>query len=244
MDINEAFEKTTKFIFGKELEGDLDDYNEWLSKRIPKPIEKKSILSNKKVFVIEDVYPIVSNDEIVIGASVVDGNFDNTESLNDIINKIKPIINYTGNRNIYNSSNIYKSDLCLSSRNVYNSILIQNSEYISNCFDVNLSHMVFGSKLGRYISSSINIYSGVKVTNCLDVNFCSDTSNCLFCCKGSNLDNCMFCFNTNAKKYSVGNLDVGRKKFFELKKIVVGGLIQELEKSKSLKMNIFNILEI
>ncbi|MEA3347111.1 MAG: hypothetical protein U9Q21_03360, partial [Candidatus Auribacterota bacterium] len=95
----------------------------------------------------------------------------------------------------------------------------------------------------REVSSSINAYSCLKVANCFETAFCGNSSNCLFCYDGSNLDNCMFCFSDNAKKYAIGNLEVGKKRFFELKNIVVDELFQELEKNKSLKMNIFNLLK-
>lgn len=42
-------------------------------------------------------------------------------------------------------------------------------------------------------------------------------------------------------KYAVGNVEVGRKRFMEMKKRMLGEITRELEEKKSLRFSIYNI---
>ncbi|MCX6773028.1 MAG: hypothetical protein NTV88_04640 [Candidatus Micrarchaeota archaeon] len=51
----------------------------------------------------------------------------------------------------------------------------------------------------------------------------------------------MFCFNTKAKRYAIGNVELGREAYLKIKKLVQAQIIAELEKTHSLKYDIYNI---
>ena len=53
----------------------------------------------------------------------------------------------------------------------------------------------------------------------------------------------MFCFNVKNLRYAVGNVVVGKEAYLEIKKRVLASIVSELEKTKRLRYDIFNICE-
>jgi hypothetical protein len=51
----------------------------------------------------------------------------------------------------------------------------------------------------------------------------------------------MFCFNTKNKRYAIGNTEVGKEKFLEAKKALQSWLLSQLEKNRSIDLDIYNI---
>jgi len=51
----------------------------------------------------------------------------------------------------------------------------------------------------------------------------------------------MFCFNAKNLRYAVGNVEVGRERFMEMKKKLLGEIARELEGKKGLRWGIYNI---
>ncbi|MFA6531017.1 MAG: hypothetical protein WCT31_04760, partial [Candidatus Micrarchaeia archaeon] len=83
---------------------------------------------------------------------------------------------------------------------------------------------------------SMKCYDSVKLTRCFEVDGgrgCSDT---YFSHNVEGLQNCAFCFNAKSKQYSVGNSEVGRERFMEVKKMVQEWVLEELEKKTGKSM--------
>jgi hypothetical protein len=51
----------------------------------------------------------------------------------------------------------------------------------------------------------------------------------------------MFCFNVKSKRYAIGNVELGRDKYLEVKQKVLEEIVKKLEKNKSLEISIFNL---
>ena len=56
-----------------------------------------------------------------------------------------------------------------------------------------------------------------------------------------NVHDSMFCFNTKNKRYAVGNVEIGREKYAEIKALVLAQLNLELSKTDSIALSIFNL---
>jgi len=70
---------------------------------------------------------------------------------------------------------------------------------------------------------------------------CRDSSDCLFCHNVENCGNCLFCFNVKAKHYAIGNVEVGKEKYEEIKKMVLEEISKKLEKEKNLDLDIYSL---
>ena len=51
----------------------------------------------------------------------------------------------------------------------------------------------------------------------------------------------MFCFNIRNKKYAIGNVEVGREKYMQIKKILLAQLNEELSKKNEVSLSIYNL---
>ena len=81
----------------------------------------------------------------------------------------------------------------------------------------------------------------MKLARCVEVDSSRSSSDCYFCHNVENCAECMFCFNVKAKRYAIGNVEVGKEKYMQIKKLVLAELAARLEKDKTLAISIYNI---
>jgi len=63
----------------------------------------------------------------------------------------------------------------------------------------------------------------------------------MFCHNCEGLSDCMFCFNVKNKRYAIGNVEVGREKYLEVKKRTLAEIAAKLERKHDLELDIYNI---
>ncbi len=139
------------------------------------------------------------------------------------------------------NQNIIKSPLILHSFNVYKGY---ESTYSENTGMTSLSlHSKYVFGCHRIIDSqfSLKCYNSLYLNRCFELDSCSKCSDSYFCHNSEALSDCMFCFNMKGRRHFIGNTDVGKEKYVEVKGVILAQIGAELEKKKSLKWNIFNI---
>jgi len=129
------------------------------------------------------------------------------------------------------------------SANCYKNILNINSKYSAFGYWARDSEHVFGGNEIRNSAFCINCYHSAKLQRCFEVDASRECSDCYFCHNIENCHDCIFCFNAKNLRYAVGNAEVGRERYIEIKKRMLGQLNAELEKNGSIGMSIFRLLE-
>jgi len=115
-------------------------------------------------------------------------------------------------------------------------------KYIAHSFWARNSEYLFGcSNVAGDSSFCIKCYSSTKLTRCFEVNDSNDCSDCYFCHNCEGLRDCMFCFNTKGKRYTIGNVEVGKDKYLEIKKLVQKEIAEELLKTGNCTYDIYTI---
>ena len=51
----------------------------------------------------------------------------------------------------------------------------------------------------------------------------------------------MFCFNTKSKRYAIGNIEYPKEEYMNIKSKIIKQLADELEETKKLDKNVYNI---
>jgi len=115
------------------------------------------------------------------------------------------------------------------------------SKYCSYCCFPRKSEYAYGSWTLLNSKFCINCYESSKLTRCFEVAESTNCQDCYFCYNSENLDNCMFCSNATSKRYAIGNVEIGKEKYTELKNKILESINEELEKKKDLKWDIYNI---
>ena len=87
----------------------------------------------------------------------------------------------------------------------------------------------------------MHCYQSVKLQRCFECDSCRDCADSYFCHNCENVQNGIFCFNAKNLRYAVGNSEVGREKFLEVKKRLLEYLGARLKKERKLELDIFNL---
>jgi hypothetical protein len=250
-EIEDAFIDTTKIVLGTGLRG-LEAYGEWLGGRVPLPVKGKSAKSGKEVWLQP---PLVFLKKPFDAGKIVD--MDEAESVNKspfgagdlrnadlrkVLEIVKPITYYCGNLRYKNCKNIEKSSGVADAINIYYSEdvdwEVKNVAYGNY---VLYSENMFGCHHASYSRFCIHSYNSVDITRGFEVDGCLNSSDVYFCHNSENLNNCILCFNAKNLRYAVGNTEVGREKFLEIKKMLLDYVVGELKKKKQLGVDIFNV---
>ena len=249
-EFEKIFQTMTSIILGKKLTGYLD-YENWLSKNVSNIDTVKSAISNEPIYIpqqfefYQDVKPkIVTIDEAYekLGKKQLSDSELEKLTLKNASKTLKNIsmttmdTQYGKNVKVISSSLYYESHVGLKSTGmVYSKYSLfsfwpRQSDYTMGCY------YLFSSKF------CVRCFNSENLNRCFEVSDSANCSDCYFCYNCENLNDCMFCFNVKSKRYAIANVEVGKEKYLEIKKMFLEELGKKLEKEKKLDLSIFNIL--
>jgi len=114
------------------------------------------------------------------------------------------------------------------------------SKYCAYSFWPRSGEYIFGSDFVFSSKFCLKCYSSVNITRCFEVSHSVNCSDCYFCHNCENVHDSMFCFNVKNMKYAIGNVEVGRERYLQVKGTVLDGLKKELEKTGGIKRSVFD----
>ena len=248
-EIEKGFSETSAILLGKKLTG-ITAYEGWLFRHVKGRVQKKkSKISSNTVYVPSvDFYNNLGSNIVTLSESLKLGETlklsgTEVESLSlsnasKTLSKIKttsPEIIYSENFDTLESSNYGPTQHC------YKITFTWFSKFMACGFWGRTSEHAYG--YANIVDSAfcIKCYSSTKLMRCFEVNDSNNCTDCYFCHNCEDLKDCMFCFNTKAKRYAIGNVELGRAEYLRVKKLVQSQIVSELEKTHGLKYDIYNI---
>lgn len=248
-EIEKAFESVTNLLFGKKI-SNLHQYEEWLTQDLAASIQTIKSKSETPVHVIQvDFLRLMERNLVGIDEAMELGknaitkdkvNALNLGNASSLLSKIKTTsCEVVYGKNIDSekcvcygpTQHCYQSALCWFCKKVAYSYATRTSEYLFGCSNV------------VDCSFCIKCYNSAKLTRCFEVSDSNSCTDCYFSHNCENLQNCMFCFNLKAKRYCIGNIEVGKEKYLEIKKRIMDQIAAELEKTRKLRYIIYNVGE-
>ncbi len=247
--VENAFSSTFQVIFGK-APGQIDTYSKWLSSHVVTIADEKSCLSGQSVII--PIYPsfsrfprdcLVSQREADLLGEKMSISKEEAEGLcfANAGKTVSRIAFYSPEWDVGNSTQNIDCTGSIDSSFCYKDTLGVKGKLCAFCFLPRNSEHLFGCSEGRASSFCINCYRSTRLSRCFEVDSSNDCSDCYFCHNCENVQNGILCFNVKNKKYAVGNVEVGREKFMEIKKMMLEELNKKLEKGKMVEMSIFNL---
>jgi len=247
-----AFSETTRIVLGQAMPH-LYEMEKWLARHVALPHVVKSMKSGKEVwmppgqdFLGKNFSPhkIISMDEGELNppspfkAEELEG-----ADLASIRSRfIKPLAVFWGNFRYKTVENAKKSSGCGDCVNVYYSEdVYHGARNVAYCKSVLYSENMFGCMGTNSSKYCIDCYNSIDLTRCFEVDACTKCSDCYFCHNCENVENGLFCFNVKGMRYAIGNVEVGREKFMQVKKMVLEELAARLMKEKTLGIDIYSI---
>jgi len=248
--IEDAWMETAGIVLGKKLGGGIDAYSKWLSRHTRKTEKHKSAISGKEIFrwdyasyfQLPPKRLVTMEEAAAIGESV---SISESEAekfsfacAHDFLGKIAY---FNPEYREGTNTNTIESPTCTRSSNAYRSTPVVYSKYCGYTFWPRSCECQFGCGAMFDSKFCINCYQSVKLTRCFECDSCRDCSDSLFLHNCENVNNSMFCFNAKNLSYAIGNAALSPDRFRAAKKSLLGQLSSELEKSKDLKADIYNI---
>ena len=240
MDLNQAWNSTCRVLLHEEL-GPLADYAYYLKKYVgPVRTQRKSVLSQKPVTTADDDYHpdarYISNEEQAEYQKLYSTPFDlnSVKDLDSLLSTLSERFIYSGDVVLGKFHAIERSNRCADVQFVQDSQDVSDSQYVAHCAMLRRSTYVFGSDCTGEIDYVIKNFQGWKSQRMLETTntqYCSDayfSANVRYC------QDVMFSFNQSGKHHMIGNLELPKEKYFELKNKLLAEMADELKRKKDI----------
>jgi hypothetical protein len=245
-EIDKAFADTTKLLFGKEL-GPLEDYEDWLTHRIPEGRNLKSATSKKMLYVpgyaIFRYIPKGAAADLKAMATLSKKQMalGGDENLRNIAGKLKEIAVYVTEFVEGENLDVTDSTIYMNLCHAYKTVDCFHTKYAAYSFWSDYGDHTFAVSKSFNCKFSVKCYDSGNIIRSLEVDFSKNCSDVMFCHNCDNVRDSLFCFNTKNLKYAVGNVEIGKEAFMEVKKKFVSYALAKLEKEKRLDFDIYDI---
>lgn len=231
-ELERMWSSTCKIVLGQEI-GQLDDFSKWFS-QLPEPIaHKKSQISGKEITYSVKEYckdaKWISFDEIDYTRKFAPLSINDTKDVDSLIAAVQERIYYTGGVVLGNSKFVDNSSNVSESFYVSSSHRVDDSKYVFGSSFVKQSECVFGC---NYVGASTHMIRGILNYRCkrtLEVWNADACSDCYFSHNLHNCSDCLFSFNLRAKRHAIGNVELSREKYLQIKAKLFGEISQELK---------------
>ena len=242
-----AFSKATGVVFGARQES-MDKYGKWLMRHVNPVEECKSCASGARLLLAEHshfmLFPssrlLALREAEFLGENLKIGEDEAAAiSLENAAGIISKIAYFCPDWEMGNVGNLPDCLVAINSSSCYKCILPINSKLCSHYYWPRDSECLFGGNETRTSSFCINTYHSEKLTRCFEVDSSWNCSDCYFCHNCENVHDSMFCFNAKNLRYAIGNAEMPREKYMEVKKRVLAELNAQLEKKNAVAQSIY-----
>ncbi len=247
--IERAFQETTAIVLGKRHEG-IDDYGAWLSEYSIGLTQAKSCASGAGLQLPEYSNYMKFPGDRLLSMEEADALGERLWlrkeeamglSLANAGKALAGIAFFSPEWKIGKRMNIIDSPLNIDSTDCYRSILAIESKCCAHSYIARNAENVFGVYYSRLSSFVLRCSQSVKLSRCFECDSCRDCTDCYFCHNCENVHDSMFCFNAKNLRYAIGNAEMPREKYMEVKKRVLDGINRRLEKRHGLNVGIFTL---
>ncbi|MBU0532340.1 hypothetical protein KKB44_02495 [Candidatus Micrarchaeota archaeon] len=242
------FQKVTSIILGKPLEN-YKNYEKWLFKNVTNYEYGKSVISEEHIYLPPfDFYSDVKHNIVTIeeaygtlGKKQISQQELESLSFSNAKKVLSKISTTTPNTIYGESSKMKDCTFYYSSHSCYKTCGGNRSKGCVCSFWPRASDYAIGCYYAFSCQFCLKCYNSNSLTRCFEVSDSNKCSDCYFCHNCENLVDCMFCFNAKNLRYAIANVPLGPKKYQEIKEMILDEIVEELEKTKNLKLDIYSI---
>ena len=230
--LERSFRSTCRVLFGQEL-GSMESCKH-LFTYAAMPKKRKSSISGKEVYTCAPYKGgsrIISLDEKLV-ASKAKFSPNDIKDIDSAMRAAHEAAFYCGNKVIGNSRYCELCDNVTDSHFVYASHNVNKSEYISHSELIIKSKHIFGSSAvgeGEFCIGLSESSLGKRVFESAQIQTCSDIYFCFF---ARNCQDCMFSFSQQSKRFMIGNNQLERGRYIELKQDLIAQVADDIKSKK------------
>jgi len=235
MKLDDSFKSTCRVLFGTEV-GTLEGLRPYLLDMVDSPAQAKSALSGKTVYLSRPYFSksarFIDVAEAAAPAAAGALSINDIKDVDSALGALSEKMAYCGNKNLGRSMDVEASDMCQDSMYVLSSQNVIESKYVAYCNGIRESENTYGCQLGGEVGSSIHSQVFFYSRRCFDSYLCVKSSDLYSCFNCKNSFDAMFCFNQNSARCAIGNLQLPKEKYVELKKKLLAEIAAELSAKK------------
>jgi hypothetical protein len=246
-EIEKSFQSTSEILFGKRLTG-FTEYREWLLENVDRTIHRKSEISDGTIYMPDVVFfaaikrmMVTLDESVALGEKRLSPAEARELTLANASEKLAEIKYVTSDVMVGQNADLRETSTCMNAQHCADGVWYIYTKCDAYCFWPRETEYSFG---GHFLFASkfcMKCYNSVALTRCFEVSDSNNSSDCYFCHNVENCQNCMFCFNVKSLRYAIGNVEVGKEKYTEIKKKITNEIGTKLEKYKKLDANIYNL---
>ncbi|MFA5105766.1 MAG: hypothetical protein WC506_02280 [Candidatus Micrarchaeia archaeon] len=228
---------TCRLVLGAEI-GPVRDYVPWVSQWADHIYYSKSSVSGRQVaFGVPD-YPIgskaISFDEVDFSREYPAVSVDDMKDIDSLFRAVSDRAYYAGNIVLGNSAHVEESANVSDSFYVCGSSRIGDSKYVAYSDMARECESVFGSVAPGESKYLIRCSDTYRAQRCLEGWMVASTTDTFYSFDLNYCAHCMFCFNLRNAKYRIGNVQLERSKYMQVREGLLEQMRAELESKKRL----------
>lgn len=248
--IESSFEKVYSIIFGREPSGGIDSYSGWLMRHTRPSKECVSAMGGRKLMLAQYARyqnlpkdRLLSSEEAEAFGSSARLVPEDVESLTlkNAHEKISRIAFFDVEMIEGTNENVIDCAVYADSVNCYKSSVNIYAKNCGYCFWPRSCQYLFGCDSPFDSSFSINCYSCTQLSRCFEIDCCGYCSDLYFGHNCENVHDSMFCFSMKNARNAIGNAVYSQQDYKRIKSSLVGQMADELEMTKGLKWDIYNL---
>ncbi|MFA6213951.1 MAG: hypothetical protein WC717_01605 [Candidatus Micrarchaeia archaeon] len=236
MDIEQAFQATSKVLFGTEI-GKLKEFEPYLQEMLLPYQMKKSCVSGKSVMVSNFFYPdgakFVSQDEIS-QLKFQPININEIKDIDSLFAAASERAVFCGNKQFGRNTNVSEVDNCVDSFHIFHGHNIYNVKYGAYISHMREAEHAFGVSAFPGAIHCIRICEGVGANRCFESYYGTNLSDMYYAFNCIGCSDCIFAFNLRSKRHVIGNLELPKDEYLRLKIKLVAEMADELQRKKRL----------
>ena len=247
--IEDSFSSACNVVLGKPR-ASIAKHEKWLLRNVNPTEDCTSCASGRKVILPEHtrfmLFPrdrlLALDESFFLGeALTINEKEANGISMQNAAKTISKVAYFCPDWEMGNSSNLVDCVVGINSNSCMKCILPINSKLCSAYYWPRDSEHLHGGNEVRSSSFCISCFHSEKLTRCFEVDSSNSCSGCYFCHNCENVHDSMFCFNVKNMKNAIGNVELPREKYLEIKSRVLAEINSQLDKSSEVKQSIFSL---
>lgn len=234
-ELNRQWKTTCRILFGRDV-GELEDFSHWLSERNYAPFTPKSCVSGSEVVLTHANYnsdsKFISFDEVDFSKKFEPLSINDVKDMDSVIRAVRERVFYCGNIVLGNSKYVESSSNVSDSFFVYDSRKVSDSKNIAFSQYLRLGENLFGVNEGGEAKFCVRCSILFRNQRCFELWCGCNSADCYY---SFGLDDCrenLFSFNLIGKTCTVGNLELPKEKYLEIKRKLLSEIALDLATKK------------
>ena len=241
MDTKSAWKRTCSVLLGQEA-GELPEFEQYLQLVTEKTRKVRSCLSGREVYAPEFNFPscarFISADEIPSfekKLSAMPLSINEIKDFDSLVSAMSERVCYSGNVVLGNSGSVERSSRCMNVWFATGCADVYDSKFAAFCSDLRYVEFMFGCSIGSESSFCIHSMEMFRVQRCMETLRTYTSRDCYYTASCDDCHDCMFCFNLKDRKSSIGNIELPKEKYAQMKGKLVSEMLDDMRKKKSVR---------